>query len=87
MGLTHSVFAQRTGPLKISLAVILSAFVVEFVFGIISNSLALLTDSIHALLDSFVTVILLLAARFAIKPPDAEHTYMEIGRASCRERV
>ena len=75
MGLTHNVFAQRTGPLKISLAVILSAFVVEFVFGIISNSLALLTDSIHALLDSFVTAILLLAARFAIKPPDAEHTY------------
>ena len=75
MGLTHNIFAQRTGPLKISLAVILSAFVVEFVFGIISNSLALLTDSIHALLDSFVTAILLLAARFAIKPPDADHTY------------
>jgi cation diffusion facilitator family transporter len=37
--------------------------------------LALLTDSIHALLDSVVTVVLLLAARFAIKPPDAEHTY------------
>ncbi len=40
-----------------------------------SNSLALLTDSIHALLDSVVTLILLLAARLAIKPPDAEHTY------------
>jgi cation diffusion facilitator family transporter len=69
------VFTQRTGPLKISLIAILSAFVVEFVFGIISNSLALLTDSIHALLDSVVTLVLLLAARFAIKPPDAEHTY------------
>ncbi|MEM4249745.1 MAG: cation diffusion facilitator family transporter, partial [Candidatus Nitrosotenuis sp.] len=69
------MFVTRTGPLKISLIAILSAFVVEFVFGLISNSLALLTDSIHALLDSVVTVILLLAARFAIKPPDAEHTY------------
>ena len=71
----QSVFLQRTGPLKISLVAILSAFAVEFVFGIFSNSLALLTDSIHALLDSVVTVILLLAARLAIKPPDAEHTY------------
>jgi len=39
------------------------------------NSLGLVTDSIHALLDSVVTVILLLAARMAIKPPDEEHTY------------
>ena len=61
----QSVFLQRTGPLKISLVAILSAFAVEFVFGIFSNSLALLTDSIHALLDSVVTVILLLAARLA----------------------
>lgn len=71
----QNIFLKRTNALKISLVAILSAFVVEFVFGIISNSLALLTDSIHALLDSVVTIILLLAARFAIKPPDAEHTY------------
>lgn len=67
--------AQRVKVLKISLAAILSAFVVEFVFGLISGSLALLTDSMHALLDAVVTVVLLLAARYAIKPPDAEHTY------------
>lgn len=66
---------KRTGALKLSLAAILSAFVVELVFGVLSNSLALLTDSIHALLDSVVTLVLLLAARFANKPPDAEHTY------------
>ncbi|TBR25175.1 MAG: cation transporter [Candidatus Nitrosotenuis sp.] len=69
------MFLQRTKTLKLSLFAIFSAFVVELVFGIFSNSLALLTDSIHALLDSIVTVVLLLAARFAIKPPDAEHTY------------
>jgi cation diffusion facilitator family transporter len=49
--------------------------VVELSFGIFSNSLGLITDSIHALLDSVVSVILILAARMAIKPPDAEHTY------------
>ena len=69
------VFVQRTKVLQISLLAIFSAFLVELIFGLISNSLALITDSIHALLDSVVTVVLLLAARLAIKPPDAEHTY------------
>jgi len=69
------MFVQRTKVLQISLLAIFSAFVVEFVFGMISNSLALITDSIHALLDSVVTAVLLLAARMSIKPPDAEHTY------------
>ena len=69
------MFVQRTKVLQISLLAIFSAFVVELIFGLISNSLALITDSIHALLDSVVTVVLLLATRMAIKPPDAEHTY------------
>ena len=69
------MFVQRTKVLQISLLAIFSAFLVELIFGLISNSLALITDSIHALLDSVVTIVLLLAARMAIKPPDAEHTY------------
>jgi cation diffusion facilitator family transporter len=69
------MFVKRSRVLEISLLAIFSAFVVEFVFGLASNSLGLITDSIHALLDSVVTVVLLLAARLAIKPPDEEHTY------------
>ena len=69
------MFVQRTRVLQISLVAIFSAFVVELFFGLIENSLALITDSIHALLDSVVTIVLLLAARMAMKPPDAEHTY------------
>ena len=69
------MFVQRTKVLQISLLAIFSAFLVELIFGLVSNSLALVTDSIHALLDSVVTIVLLLAARMAIKPPDAEHTY------------
>jgi len=69
------VFVQRTKVLQISVFAILSAFVVELSFGLFSNSLGLITDSIHALLDSIVTIVLLLAAKMAIKPPDAEHTY------------
>ena len=69
------IFVHRTKVLQISLVAIFSAFLVELIFGFFSNSLGLITDSIHALLDSMVTVILLLAARLAIKPPDEEHTY------------
>ena len=67
------MFVQRTKVLQISLLAIFSAFLVEIVFFLFSNSIALVTDSIHALLDSVVTVVLLVAARMAIKPPDAEH--------------
>jgi len=71
----NRLYVRRTKVLEYSLYAILSAFVVEFVFGLFSNSLGLVTDSIHALLDSVVTIVLLLAARMAIKPPDEEHTY------------
>jgi len=65
----------KTNALRLSLCIILSAFVVEILIGILSNSLALVTDSIHAVLDSVVTAILLVTARWAAKPPDREHTY------------
>ena len=65
----------KTSALRLSLYIILSAFVVEIFIGIFSNSLALVTDSIHAVLDSVVTAILLVTARWATKPPDREHTY------------
>lgn len=69
------MFVQKTKVLQISFIAILSSFVVEIVFGLVSNSLALITDSIHALLDGAVTLILLLSVRLALKPPDKEHTY------------
>ncbi|MDE1862555.1 MAG: cation diffusion facilitator family transporter [Thaumarchaeota archaeon] len=65
----------KTHALKISLGIILSAFAVELVIGISSNSLGLVTDSIHAVLDSVVTGILLVTARWSAKPPDTDHTY------------
>ena len=69
------MFARRTRVLQASLLAIFSAFVVELAFGLVSGSLALITDSIHALLDCIVTMVLLLAARWAARPPDADHTY------------
>ncbi|MGI0045654.1 MAG: cation-efflux pump [Nitrosotalea sp.] len=65
----------KTNALRLSLGIILSAFVVELFIGIFSNSLALITDSVHAVLDFVVTAILLVTAKWAAKPPDREHTY------------
>jgi Co/Zn/Cd efflux system component len=42
----------------------------EFTAGIFTNSLALITDSTHALLDAVVTAILIIAVRLALKPKD-----------------
>ena len=58
-----------------SLVAISSVFVFEFVAGIFTNSLALITDSTHALLDAVVTAILIIATTLALKPRDVDHTY------------
>lgn len=58
-----------------SLAAIASVFVFEFAAGISTNSLALITDSTHALLDAVVTAILIIATTLALKPRDADHPY------------
>src|SRR3712207_1234161 len=58
-----------------SLVAIISVFVFEFTAGLFTNSLALITDSTHALLDAVVTAILLIALRLALKPKDVDHTY------------
>ena len=65
----------KANALKISLAIVLSAFVVELLIGMFSNSLALVTDSVHAVLDSVVTAILLVTTKWSTKPPDTDHTY------------
>ena len=58
-----------------SLVAIVSVFVFEFIAGLFTNSLALITDSTHALLDAVVTAILIIAVRLALKPKDIDHTY------------
>lgn len=65
----------KRNALRYSLAAIVSVFVFEFTAGVITNSLAVLTDSTHALLDAVVTAILIIAVSLAAKPRDKDHTY------------
>ncbi len=66
---------MKRSALRMSLVAIVSVFVFEFTAGLFTNSLALITDSTHALLDAIVTAILIIAVRLALKPKDIDHTY------------
>ncbi len=61
--------------LKWSLYAITSVVLVEFLGGLLANSLAVISDAAHASLDSITTFWLLYAAKLSLKPADADHTY------------
>lgn len=61
--------------LQLSLVAIASVVVFEGVVGVITNSLAILSDAAHALFDTITTLILLVTTQLSLKPPDEEHLY------------
>ncbi len=66
---------NKLKALKISAVAIFSVVIVEVSVGLAVNSLAILSDGLHALLDAVSTIMLFFAVRASIKPPDEEHTY------------
>src|SRR4030067_220532 len=67
--------AYKLGTLKLSAIAIASVVIVEVSLGLIVNSLAILSDGLHALLDVIASITLFVATKAALKPPDEEHTY------------
>jgi cation diffusion facilitator family transporter len=61
--------------LKISAVAIATVVIVEVILGLVVNSLAILSDGLHASLDVITSVMLFVATKEALKPPDEEHTY------------
>jgi cation diffusion facilitator family transporter len=61
--------------LKFSAVAIASVVIVEVVLGLLVDSLAILSDGLHASLDVFSTIMLFVATRASLKPPDEEHMY------------
>lgn len=61
--------------LQLSFIAIASVVVIEGIAGLLTQSLAILSDSAHALFDSVTTLILLVTTRLSLKPPDEEHLY------------
>jgi cation diffusion facilitator family transporter len=73
--LAHSKGDTKLRILKFSAIAITSVVIVEVVLGLLVDSLAILSDGLHALLDVFSTVMLFVATRASLKPPDEEHMY------------
>jgi cation diffusion facilitator family transporter len=67
--------AYKLRALKFSAIAIASVVMVEVVLGLVVNSLAILSDGLHAALDALTSVMLFVATKAALKPPDEEHTY------------
>jgi len=66
---------NKLKALKIAAVAIFSVVIVEVSIGLFVNSLAILSDGLHALLDAVSTIMLFFAVRASIEPPDEEHTY------------
>jgi len=66
---------RPSGRLVVALSLSLGVFALEGGGGLITGSLALLGDATHVLVDVFVVLIGLGAARLASRQPDAGHTY------------
>ena len=62
-------------PLKIALAIVLVIMVVEVAGGLLSNSLALLGDAGHMLVDALALGLSLFALTIARRPPTPARTY------------
>jgi cation diffusion facilitator family transporter len=48
---------------------------VEVILGLTVNSLAIVSDGLHATLDAITTFTLFAVTRISVKPPDEEHMY------------
>jgi len=66
---------RGTRYLGVALGITLSFFIIELVGGILTNSLALLTDAWHMLNDVFALVFALVAAWLALRPTSVKRTY------------
>lgn len=66
---------KKFEALKISAGAIASVVIVEFILGYAVNSLSIISDGAHALLDFASILMLLLATKVSLKLPDEEHMY------------
>lgn len=67
--------ASAIRPLTLALIITASFTVIEFVGGVFSDSLALMSDAGHMLTDSLALLLSLGALRIALRPPTKERTY------------
>lgn len=75
MGHDHSHGTNHRGRLAIVLALSLSVFILQLVVGLMTGSLALLSDAVHVLSDSTGLLIALIASTLAQLPSSDRRTF------------
>lgn len=70
---TTSNAAYKQGILSILVNLVL--FIAKYYVGIISGSVALITDAWHTFSDSASSLVLIIGAKLSSKPADKEHPY------------
>lgn len=58
-----------------SIVLNLFLFVIKYVVGLISGSIAIIIDAWHTLSDSFTSLIVILGFKISAKPPDDKHPF------------
>lgn len=69
----RSSVIRRT--LLLALAANIASMALKFTFGILANSIAMMSDGAHSVFDSASSVIGLYGNRGSAKPPDTQHPY------------
>ena len=73
--LNQATFKENSRRLKTALFIVLAMMVIEIAGGILSNSLALLSDAGHMLVDGLALGLSLFALTIARRPATATKTY------------
>jgi len=75
--MTHKHTHQETTGRHLVIAIVLNAFIflVEFAGGIFTNSLALISDSLHNLSDFFALILSYIASRVVQWKSNSEKSY------------
>jgi len=71
----HTIEGRRQGALVLALVLTLLFALIEAVTGVVSNSLALISDAGHMVTDAAALGLALLAQLIARRPPSARHSF------------
>lgn len=58
-----------------SIGINIALFILKYIVGTLSGSIAIIADAWHSLSDSLTSVIVIIGAKISEKPPDEEHPF------------
>ena len=59
----------------LSIGINIALFILKYIVGILSGSIAITADAWHSLSDSITSIIIILSTKISKKPPDKEHPF------------